>query len=544
MKNSNTCVERVIPGSIAEEAGICKGDLILKINNEPVRDIFDYLFLTTSDELDIEIQKNDGEIWSIEVEKDEYEDIGIEFNSELIDDEKSCTNKCIFCFIDQLPRDMRQTLYFKDDDTRLSFLTGNYVTLTNISNKELDRVIRYKMSPVNVSVHTTNPELRVFMLQNRFAGDLLRKLKKLVDGGIEVNCQIVLCRGINDGAELEKSVSDLSDLFPGVRSISVVPVGITSHREGLFGLMPYDSESSLAVIEQIKKMQETFLSKHGSRIVFPADEFYIMAGLEMPGFDFYEDFPQIENGVGLIALFQHEFDEYLESIDELVETAESPAGPYTGDKSMPNLEHRNSVNPRFDVNPELDDNTGLDANPGLDVSPELDANLRPGVEPRPREISIATGVSAFRFISDLAGIIQKKFTNIKVHVYEIKNCFFGENVTVTGLLTGGDIVGQLLGNSSAYFQGNKPQNNYPAESVNKPQNNYPADSESQPQNNYPAESASGFGSELLLSRTMFKSGEELLLDGYTKDMLERELNVKVTIVDNNGKDFIEKILSL
>jgi len=426
-----------MPGSIAEEAGIEKGDKILSINNEKIKDIFDYRFLTAEEKLIIEIQKADGELWEIEIEKDQYEDLGIEFDNSMLDEAKSCTNKCVFCFIDQLPKGMRETLYFKDDDSRLSFLTGNYVTLTNMDKDDIDRIIRYKMSPINVSVHTTNPSLRVHMLNNRFAGDVLDKIKYLVNGGIMVNCQIVLCREINDGAELDKTISDLSCLYPGINSISVVPVGITRYRKGLYELKPYDKESANTVISQVESWQKKLLEKFGSRIVYLADEFYIMAEHKLPEYTEYEDFPQLENGVGLISLFRNEFYEYFKTID------------------------RNACD-----------------------------NLR--------RVSIATGVSAFKFISEMASELERKCGKIKITVYEIKNEFFGENVTVTGLLTGGDIASQLAGKD--------------------------------------------LGEELLLSKSMLKSGEDLFLDDITVQELEDMLKVKIVIVDNSGEDFINKLL--
>lgn len=439
MNNGKAVAYIVQPGSIAEEAGIECGDSILSINGEKIRDVFDYRFLIADEEIVVEVQKKSGEIWEIEIEKDEYEDLGIEFETSMIDEAKSCTNKCIFCFIDQLPSGMRDTLYFKDDDSRLSFLTGNYVTLTNMSFEELDRIIRFKMSPINVSVHATNPELRVYMLNNRFAGDVSDKIKRLVDGGITVNCQIVLCRGINDGKELDKSISDLTGLYPGVRSISVVPVGITRHREGLCSLEAYDKTSSSEVVRQVEEWQSKLLDTYGSRIVYLADEFYIMADYKLPEYKAYEDFPQIENGVGLIALLKHEFDEKLKELGNV------PLNTY-------------------------------------------------------RTISIATGASAFRYINEMAGILQKKYGNLKIAVYEIKNEFFGENVTVTGLLTGRDIVRQLSGKE--------------------------------------------LGDELLICRCMLRAGEDVFLDDFTLRMLEDALNVRVVAVDNSGRDFIDKILGL
>ena len=436
MKEQIIPVKSILPGSIAEEAGIEAGDSILSINGEKIKDIFDYRFLIADENLMLEILKQDGEIWEIEIEKEEYEDLGIEFESLMIDDAKSCKNKCVFCFIDQLPKGMRDTLYFKDDDSRLSFFMGNYVTLTNMSFDDIDRIIKYRMSPINVSVHTTNPDLRVFMLKNKNAGDVLLKIQKLIDGGIEINCQIVLCLGINDGEELDRSISELGSLYPGVNSISVVPVGITKHRDGLSDLKPYNMESSIKVIEQIEDWQMSFLKKFGSRITYIADEFYIMAGREIPDYETYEDFPQIENGVGLIATLKQEFLEGLEELD--VELTEQ------------------------------------------------------------RTVSIATGVSPYKYIREMAGILKDKYKCLNIDIYKIENSFFGKNVTVTGLLTGQDIIEQLKDKK--------------------------------------------LGDELLISKSMLRSGEQVFLDDYTVSDLEERLNVKINIVENSGKDFIAKVI--
>ncbi|HOP99305.1 MAG TPA: DUF512 domain-containing protein [Acetivibrio clariflavus] len=454
MKERIIPVKSVLPGSIAEEAGIEAGDIILSINGEKIRDIFDYQFLITNENLMVEILKQDGEVWEIEIEKDEYEDLGIEFENMMLDDAKSCNNKCIFCFIDQLPKGMRDTLYFKDDDSRLSFFMGNYVTLTNMNFDDIDRIIKYKMSPINVSVHTTNPDLRVFMLKNKKAGDVVTKIKRLIDGGIEVNCQIVLCRDINDEEELDRTINELGCLYPGVKSISVVPVGITKYRDGLTSLKPYDSESSLKVINQVEAWQKKFKERFGSRIVYIADEFYIMAGKDIPDYEEYEDFPQIENGVGLIAQLKKEFEEALEQLDS----------EFTCE--------------------------------GKKYKTAEDSSLKEEM----RNISIATGVSPYSYIKEMAEILENKFRNININVYKIENNFFGKNVTVTGLLTGQDLIEQLM---------NKE-----------------------------------LGDELLISRSMLKAGEDILLDDYSVADLEQKLKVKITVVDNDGKDFIVKVLGI
>lgn len=372
----------VQPGSIAEEAGVEAGDNLLSINEKPIKDIFDYRYYQASEELLLEIEKPGGEIWEIEVEKDENEDLGLEFEDSLIDGAKSCTNKCIFCFIDQLPKGMRETVYFKDDDSRLSFLTGNYVTLTNIKNEELKRIIHYRMSPINVSVHTTNPELRKFMLGNRFAGDVMNKIRRLTDNGIEVNCQIVLCKGINDGAELDRTIADLTEHYPSINSVSIVPVGISRHRDNLYNLLPFNKESSGEVIAQVHKWQDKLLKEKGSRVIYLSDEFYINAEIDIPKYKDYEGFPQIENGVGMVASFKKEVSDVLR--------------------------HQK----------------------GKTILPQ-------------RKISIATGRLVHKIIIQLVEEIKSKYNGLEVKVYDIENNFFGPYVTVCGLLTGQDIVEQL-----------------------------------------------------------------------------------------------------
>ncbi len=442
MKERKIYIKSIQNNSIAEEVGIEKGDFLLTVNNCTIKDIFDYRFQITNESIIVEIQKQDGEVWEIEIDKEEYEDLGIEFEQGMLDSAKSCTNKCIFCFIDQLPEGMRNTLYFKDDDSRLSFLMGNYITLTNMSEDDIDRIIKYRMSPVNVSVHTTSPELRVFMLKNKFAGDLMDKIKRLVNGGICINCQIVICRDINDGKFLDKSIEDLSSLYPGVNSISIVPVGITKYRKGLEHLKAFDFDSSNKVIRQVEAWQLNLLDKFDSRIVYLADEFYIMSELELPEFECYEDFPQIENGVGLISMLKHEFYEYLNTMD-------------VNDKIIKDKLYNRSV-------------------------------------------SIATGVSSYKYIKNLADELENRYNSIKINVYEIENEFFGKNVTVTGLITGGDLISQLK---------NKE-----------------------------------LGDDLLISISMLKDGEKIFLDDIKLDDIEKELNVTIKVVENDGKDFIRKIL--
>lgn len=424
-------------GSIAEEAGVEAGDFLLSINEQNIKDIFDYRYYQASEELLLEIEKPDGEIWEIEVEKDDIEDLGLEFEDSLIDGAKSCTNKCIFCFIDQLPKGMRETVYFKDDDSRLSFLTGNYVTLTNIKNEELERIIHYRMSPINVSVHTTNPDLRKFMLGNRFAGDVMDKIRMLTDNGIEVNCQIVLCRDINDKNELDKTIDDLCQLYPSINSVSIVPVGISRHRENLFELKPFDIESSANVINQVHKWQNKLLKEKGSRVIYLSDEFYINAAVDIPQYKEYEGFPQIENGVGMVALLRQEVKEALK-------------------------------------------------------------NKKKHIRPACRKVSLVTGRLAYKNILQLVDEIKNVYNGLEVNVYDIENDFFGPYVTVTGLLTGQDIVKQLKGRD--------------------------------------------LGQELLISRNMLRAGEHVLLDDYTVERIEAELDIPIRIVDSSGNDFVNALI--
>ncbi len=374
-------IKKVIQGSIAEEIGLEPGDVILKINDTEVRDILDYRFLMSDEEILLTVLTKQGEEVEVEIEKEIYEDLGVEFSSGLIDGAKSCANRCVFCFIDQLPEGMRETLYFKDDDTRLSFFQGNYVTLTNVPEKELDRFISMRVSPINVSVHTTNPELRVEMLKNKNAGNIMERLRKLSDNGILLNAQIVLCPTINDGAELERTLEDLLSIGH-MRSVSIVPIGKTRFREGLCEIPSVTKEKATEVLDTIEAWQKKALEKVGTRLFYASDEFYLRAERELPGAEEYEHFPQIENGVGLIASMKEEFYNALEE------------------------KHR--------------------------------------VE-KARRVSIATGVAAYNFIKSIAKEAEKRYNNLKVDVYEITNDFFGSEITVAGLLCGRDIISQLKG---------------------------------------------------------------------------------------------------
>lgn len=381
MRKADTTIKYVEPDSIAAEAGIEAGDKLVKINDREFHDILEYRYLTAEYEVTLEVLKKDGTTEIITVEND-YGDLGIEFAEGLIDEAQSCTNNCIFCFIDQLPVGMRETVYFKDDDTRLSFLQGNYVTLTNLSDEEIDRLIEMRVSPINVSVHATDPELRCKMLHNRFAGKCYEIMKKFAENGIVMNCQIVLCPEINDGENLRRTLTDLGNLFPQVNSISVVPVGLTRYREGLYPLKPFTKETSKETIDFVEQIQNEFLEKYGTRLVYLSDEFYVNADIPIPDSETYEGFPQIENGVGLIASMKEEFLSALRLLPK---------------------------------------------------------------KKRDRHVSIATGEIAAGFIQQLALKLESECDGVKIDVYPIKNNFFGGGVTVSGLVCGSDIIEQLKG---------------------------------------------------------------------------------------------------
>ena len=385
MQKSNTEISYIEPGSLADLAGLSPGDRLLSVNGHEIHDILEYRYLISETEVTVKVEKAGGAIEIITIEND-YEDLGIEFSEALISEAKSCKNKCIFCFIDQLPRGMRETVYFKDDDTRLSFLQGNYVTLTNVSDEELSRIVAMHISPINISVHTTNPGLRVKMLKNPNAAKIFDIMKMLAAHGIYMNCQIVLCPGYNDKAELDRTVRDLSSLFPFVISCSVVPVGLTKCREGLCELTPFDAASSLETVRRIEGYQKEFREKYGVNLFYAADEFYINAKIPIPKPSEYDGFPQIENGVGLIASMQEEFDEALELI--------------------PKREYK-------------------------------------------RNIAVATGEIAADFIRGLSETLMSICEGLKITVFPIKNDFFGGGVNVTGLVTGGDIL-KTVKNASGF----------------------------------------------------------------------------------------------
>ena len=438
-KQKGHLIKSVDPGSIAEELELEPGDRLLTINGNEVEDIFDYEYYVDSESMVMLVEKADGEQWELEIEN-EYQDLGITFENGLMSDYKSCSNKCIFCFIDQMPPGMRETLYFKDDDSRLSFLQGNYITLTNMKDKDIERIIRFKLAPINISVQTTNPELRCKMLHNRFAGEALQKIDRLYEADIPMNGQIVLCRGVNDGAELDRSIRDLTKYIPAMQSVSVVPVGLSKYRDGLYPLEPFTPEQLGDTIDLIEKWQKKIYAEHGIHFIHASDEFYMGAGRPLPEADRYDGYIQLENGVGMIRLMEEEIAEALEQ-------------------------------------------------------------LHPGEagEVCPEEISIATGRLAAPYIEQYVERVCRQFPGKKVHVYAIRNDFFGERITVAGLITAKDLIAQL---------------------------------KEQP-----------LGSRLLLPSAMFRSGEETFLDDLTRTDVQNALQVPVDIVKSSGRDFVEAILA-
>ncbi len=375
----------VLPNSRGARAGICARDILISINDREINDVLDYRFHLANKHVTLLLDRN-GEKIKVEISKKEYDDIGLDFETPLMDKKHSCENKCIFCFIDQLPKGMRKTLYFKDDDSRLSFLHGNYVTLTNLHDKDIDRIIEMHISPVNVSVHTTNPELRVKMMKNKRSGEVLSYLNKLADAGISLCCQIVLCKGVNDGEELLRSMRDLETLFPALESVSIVPAGLTKFRDGLYQLESFTSDECREVIRAVTEFGDECKKKYASRLFFASDEFYLKANVPLPDDDFYEGYTQIENGVGMLTDMKTGFEYEMDDADTLYESFKAP-----------------------------------------------------------RRVSIATGYAAYEHIRSLCNELCEKFDGLEANVYAIRNDFFGHEITVSGLLTGKDIIAQLEG---------------------------------------------------------------------------------------------------
>ena len=438
-KEMYNIVNKVYSQSIAEEMGIEKGDTLLKINGSYIGDIIDYKYLISDEFLEVEIKKVNGEQWILEIEKYYDEDLGLEFDNPMMAEAKSCQNKCIFCFIDQLPPNMRKSLYFKDDDSRLSFLHGNYITFTNMGEEEIGKLIQYRISPINISVHTTNGDLRKEMLANPKAANILEILKKLAKNNIKMNCQIVLCPNINDGDELDNTIRDLADLAHAVNSIAVVPVGITRYRQNLYPMETFDKAGAEKVINQIEKWQEYFRDKFGRGFVYLADEFYIMADKDFPCYSEYDGFPQLENGVGMVKDFEEDFNSHLKTID-----------------------------------PQAPIKTGL--------------------------ITILTGTLIYPIFKGLCHRLGKKLRNVDLQLIPIENNFFGGEITVSGLVTGSDILHSLKGIE--------------------------------------------IGKKVIIPRTMLRADEDVFLDDVSVVEIERQLGVELAVCDVGGREFINKILEL
>lgn len=434
MKKNRHVIRKVFPDSIAEEMELVPGDELISINGQPIEDVFDYHYLVNDEYLEILVRKADGEEWELEIEKDFEEDLGVEFENSLMDEYRSCRNHCIFCFIDQMPPGMRETLYFKDDDSRLSFLQGNYVTLTNMSDHDIDRVIRYHLAPINISFQTTNPKLRCEMLHNRFAGDIFPKVDRLFQAGIEMNGQVVLCKGVNDGEELERTIRDLSGYLPHLKSVSVVPVGLSKYREGLHPLELFNREDALGVLETVHRWQKKLYEQYGLHFIHCSDEWYILAGLPLPEEERYDGYLQLENGVGMLRLLEEEVQE--------------------------ELAHRKG-------------------------------------DERVRRVSIATGKLAAPFIQENVERVRTVYGNVEAQVYPIRNDFFGELITVSGLITGQDLKEQLKGKD--------------------------------------------LGECLLIPCNMLRAGENVFLDDVTVEEVEEQLGVPVAVVDEDGVSFVHAL---
>ncbi|MBO5938484.1 MAG: DUF512 domain-containing protein [Clostridia bacterium] len=430
----------VLPRSRAAKAGIRANDVLVSINGHEISDVLDYRFYLAEERLTISLLR-DGKPLTVKIKKQEYDDIGLDFETPLMDKKHSCENKCVFCFIDQLPKGLRSSLYFKDDDSRLSFLHGNYVTLTNLHDKDIQRIIDMHISPVNVSVHTTNPDLRVKMMKNKRSGEVLSYLKRLADAGITLCCQIVLCKGLNDGEELTRTMHDLAALYPAMESTSVVPAGLTKFRDGLYHLEPFTPEECSAVIDQINAFGNACLAHYGSRLFFPADEFYIKAGRPLPDDEFYESYAQIENGVGMLTDLRTGFVYEMEQADEYAE--------------------------RFSA---------------------------------PRTVSIVTGEAAHAELRAISDDLEARFRGLTVHVWPIKNNFFGELITVAGLLTATDMIDQLSGKE--------------------------------------------LGDALLFSATSLRAEGDVFLDDLTPDDLSRALGVPAIPVPSDACELIRSVLGI
>jgi putative radical SAM enzyme (TIGR03279 family) len=423
----------IIPGSPASSSPVAPGDTLRKINGSVICDCLDYQYHSYDSRLLLEFTCPDGKIKLIKLRKPEGLDIGLEFESYLMDKEKSCSNKCVFCFIDQLPKGMRCTLYYKDDDVRLSLLHGNYISLTNLSDNDIERLIKLRISPINVSIHTLDPALRNSMLGTNAGSVGIDAFKTLVKAGIIVNCQIVCCPGINDGIELKKTIEGLIGLGTCINSVSIVPVGLTKHRAGLAKLRPFDKTLAAQTVKQVEHYGEICLKERGTRVFFCADELYMMAEFKLPPNDFYEDYPQLENGVGMMRLFTTEFEEAMA---------------------------------------------------GEGYSSQADASL-------------ATGVLVYPYLTKLSNILTEKCDTIKCNVHAVRNDFFGESITVSGLITGQDLIKQLKGKK--------------------------------------------LGSKLFIPQNMLRHGESIFLDDVTVADVSNALGVPVRVIKQNGADLFRAL---
>ena len=423
--------------SHAKKAGIKPGDILITVNGNEINDVLDYRFYMTEMLVALTLE-SDGKQYNVKIKKGEYDDIGLEFATPLMDEKHSCRNGCIFCFIDQNPEGMRESIYFKDDDSRLSFIHGNYITLTNMSDKDVARIIKMRISPVNISIHTTNPELRVKMMKNKCSGDVLRYLADFRDAGLSMCGQIVLCRGVNDGEELKRSLRDLSEYYPSMGSVAVVPAGLTKHRDGLYPLTDFTEDEAREVIRIIDEAAEEQLRKHGSRQFFAADEFYLKAHLPIPNTAYYEDYPQIENGVGLLRFFSDEFEMAAEDVEDLMSSVECE-----------------------------------------------------------RTVTVVTGVASYDMIMGFADRFMKFCPKLNIKVEKIINNFFGDSITVSGLLTGKDIFEQLNGKE--------------------------------------------LGDELLIPEVALRAEENDFLCGMTLKELSDKLGINIVTVENDGYAFAEKL---
>ena len=480
-------VTAVDEGSPAARARLHAGDKLLSINGREIDDVLDYRFFIPDTRLKLVVETPEGHRRTVRIKKQEFEELGLEFSDYLMDEQRSCRNKCIFCFIDQLPPGMRDSLYFKDDDSRLSFLFGNYITLTNLTEHEVQRIIDMHISPINISVHTTDPALRCKMMNNRFAGDCLKILYRFAEAGLQLQCQLVLVPEYNDGAALDRSLADLAALGDAIVSVAAVPVGLTKYREGLAPIRSFTPAESRAVIAQLTAAGDRMLAERGTRVFYPADEWYINAGLPIPDGDFYEDYPQLENGVGMIAWLRTQFYDALEDFvsDQSVPAAEGRMSresggsdaleEYTEGQSVPAADDRiYHENGDPDAPEEHTDGQTMLAAQGCAAQqiPQGHAVL-------------ATGVAAAPFLRELVEAAQRRIPALDAEVIAIRNDFFGEKITVSGLVTGGDLMRQLSGVPMA---------------------------------------------RLLLPRNMLRQEGDCFLDDVTLDEVERTLEVSVTLV--------------